>query len=446
MLLLLPTLLALWAPQLQAATPSGLGLPSYGGGLSGPAQDGTLGLVLNPAAAHPDRAETLVDAGFIRYHYGHDLETWDAVPGKSWDLLPYLAAAVPVGPVGLGLAAGLPYARSGSSEAVGPQRFHTVSGRILVWEADLALAWQPLPELTLGGALRGGYTRYYSSVAVDTGAMINGVLGPDAGAPVGEPLLEGTRSVELATGGAWGFSVGARFQTQAGLALAAGYRSALHTQVTGQLVLVPSNDLSMALEGDLTGKLDLPPEAFLAATLPAGPAEIDLETGWVGWGSMAVTHQQVDNLVIVSDDPVVTALLESYGLDDPALLGSLESEGMAGLHDIFTAGLAVRMPVAERWGLLAGARYSPAAISDEFVAPGNFDYDSLDVRIVTSFSPVPRSKLALCADLISYRNRVITDSIYAWDNDPEVAPALPPSEGAYWMRMWRVGFSWQQTY
>ncbi len=396
--------------------------------------------MLNPAAAHPEQAQVLIDAGYIRYHYGYQLEGGDPVPGASHDLLPYMAAAVPIGPVGLGICGGLPYARSGSSEAVGPQRFHTIVGRLIMMELDLSLAWQVAPWLTLGGALRGGQTRYRSIVAIDSGAMVNSLLGEDI-APLGDPLLEGTRTVESATGWAWGFTAGARLALDSGLAFAAGYRSPTRTTIRGPVEIVPSNDLNMALEGQLTGSFAFPPEVFLAAAIPLGPAELDLEGGWIGWSSMATVHQQADDVTIVSDDLVLSGLLTSYGLDDPALLGSLSTEGVYGLGDMFTAGVAARFPVAPRWRLLTGLNLAQPAMATEYLAPGNFDYATVDGRVVASWQPYDRATMALAGDWIHYRNRTVTDSVYAWDNTPEEGPALPPAEGEYWFRMFRVGLT-----
>ncbi len=430
-----------WAsPAALAHSPSGLGLPGYGGGLSSPSQDGAKGLLLNPAAAHPDQPELLLDAGFIRYRYGYELDTGEPVPGDSQDLLPYLGIAVPLGPVGLGLNGGLPYARSGTSEAVGPQRFHTVDGLLLLIEADLNLAWQATPWLTVGASLRGGQTRYRSLVAVDSGAMVNGILGEQV-APVGDPLLEGTRSVDAAKGWAWGYGLGARVELDSGLAFATGYRSPTRTTVHGTLEIVPSNDLNMALEGELTAMIAFAPEAFLAAAIPIGPVELDIEGGWIGWSSMAVVPQQVEDLTIVSDDPMVSALLSSYGLDDPSLLGDLEAEGLHGLGDMFTAGIAARFPVAPDWRLLTGLYGAQPAVSSAYMAPGNFDYTTLDGRLVASWQPTEVTSIALAGDYIHYWSRTVTDSVYSWDNDPDVAPALPETNGRYWFRMVRVGLS-----
>ena len=428
------------SPAAWSHSPSGLGLPGYGGGLSSPSQDGALGLVLNPAAAHPDQAQVLIDAGFLRYHYGYALENQEPVPDASQDLLPYLAAAVPLGPVGLGLSGGLPYARSGSSDPQGPNRFHTIVGRLMLMEVDASLAWQATPWLTLGASARGGQTRYRSIVAIDAGAMVNSLLDQPL-APVGDPLLEGTRSVESAVGWAWGWTAGARLAWDTGLAFSGGYRSPTRTTIHGPVQITPSNDLNMSLEGELTGTFAFPPEVFLAAAIPIGPAELDLEGGWIGWGSMATVHQQADSVTIVSDDPILTALLASYGLDDPALLGTLETEGVYGLGDMFTMGVAARFPVAPQWRMLTGVYLAQAAMGTEYLAPGNFDYATVDGRAVASWQPYEKVSMGLSGDWIHYRGRTVTDSIYAWDNTVDEGPALPPAEGEYWFRMFRVGLT-----
>ncbi len=362
------------------------------------------------------------------------------MPGDSQDLLPYLAVAVPLGPVGIGLNGGLPYARSGSSEAVGPQRFHTIVGRLILMEAELSLAWQAVPWLTLGASLRGGQTRYRSIVAIDSGAMINGILGEEL-APVGEPLLEGTRSVDKAVGLAWGFGLGARVELDSGLAFAAGYRSPMRTTVRGTLELVPSNDLNMALAGELEASFAFAPEVFVAAAVPLGKAELDLEGGWIGWSSMASVHQEAHDVTVVSDDSTVSMLLASYGLDDPSLLGTLESQGQYGLDDMFHGGVAVRFPIAPRWSGLAGLYAAQPAIRVEYQAPGNFDYATTDGRLVLGWKPTPPTHIALAGDYLHYWSRHVSDSVYDWSNDPSVAPQLPNTDGSYWFRMWRVGLT-----
>ncbi|MFH1467419.1 MAG: hypothetical protein ABIO70_23750 [Pseudomonadota bacterium] len=435
--MLLPLLLVSLAG---AHSPSGLGLPGYGSAWSGAAQDGPLGLALDPSAAHPDKGAFLADAGLIRYRYGFQLDGEPPFPDHSQDFLPYFAAAAPLGRVGIGLSGGLPYARSGSSERIGPQRFHTIVGRILLLEADLSLAWAVSDALTLGAALRAGQTRYRSTVAIDSGAMINGILGEQI-APVGEPLLEGTRAVEDARGAAWGFALGARWRTPGGLTLAGGFRSPMRTRVHGRISIVPSDDLRMALEGDLTARFAFPPEAFLGAAIPVGPLEIDVDVGWIGWHTMAVVQQQVDGMVITSDDVIVEDLLASYGLDDPTLLGTLQTEGLYGLHDSWNAALFGRVGFAPGWRALAGAVWASPAISEGFVAPGNFDFTTVDARLGLAWAPTEHLELALTGDEILYKSRVVDDSVYAWDNGPEEGPALPCSNGRYWFHMARVGLA-----
>jgi hypothetical protein len=430
----------LLAPTARAHSPSGLGLPGYGGGLSGPGQDGAQGLYINPAAAHPEGPEALIDGGFIWYDYGFQLDGQDPVPGSSQDLLPYVAAAVPIGPVGIGLNGGLPYARSGSSEAIGDQRFHTVVGRLMLMELDLSLAWQATPWLTLGVAARGGVTNYRSLVSIDSGAMVNSLLGEEI-APRGDPLLEGYRSIPEAWGKAWGFSAGARLAWESGWALSGGYRSPTWTTIRGPMELVPSSDLNMALEGEMIGSFAFPPEVFGAAVIPMGPAALEIGGGWIGWSSMGTVEQRAEGVTITSDDPVLTALLASYGLDDPALLGTLEDEGVYGLDDMLHASVAARFPLAPRWSMLTGVYGAQPAMHTEYLAPGNFDFATVDGRLVVGWDPYERATVALCGDWIHYFPRHVDDSVYSWDNTAEQGPALPSAEGEYWFVMRRVGLA-----
>jgi hypothetical protein len=215
------------------------------------------------------------------------------------------------------------------------------------------------------------------------------------------------------------------------------------TQVRGDVLIVPSNDLAMALEGDLTARFAFPPEAFVAAAVPTGRLEVDLEAGWIGWHTMAVVEQRVDGLVITSDDATLEAMLASYGLTDPTLLGTLETEGLYGLRDSVSAGLAGRVDLAPGWRALIGAWWASPAIAEGWMAPGNFDFATVDARAGLAWTPAERFTLALAGDEIAYLGRTVDESVYAWDNGPGEGPALPPADGRYWFRMARVGLTVQ---
>ena len=119
----------LFAPAF-AGSVAGLTVPVTGGGFSGPAEHGALGVLFAPTAAvlseHPDIA---LDVGYLYNRLEIKLDDWD----KSESYLdidkspqPTIMASLPIGtPIGrIGFGAGfqVPYLRGGEEPDDGPLR------------------------------------------------------------------------------------------------------------------------------------------------------------------------------------------------------------------------------------------------------------------------------------------------------------------------------------
>ena len=64
-----------------AFTPAGYGVPVQGGALAGVDRDGASGIFNNPAAAHPDRGEWLLDVGWAWSSLDYELEIGEGPKG-----------------------------------------------------------------------------------------------------------------------------------------------------------------------------------------------------------------------------------------------------------------------------------------------------------------------------------------------------------------------------
>jgi hypothetical protein len=410
---------------------------------------GAPGLALNPAAALADRPQILLDVGYLAYTYGFTLTEPHggggpaSIEDTASSPTPYLAIAAPLGKrIGIGLSLKIPYGRSGSGDPEAISRFHSVSGEMRLTEAEAAAAFQAWESLVLGAGLRVGKVRYASFKSMDTGATMYGILGEAAEDLIGDPLFEGTKEVVDGTATPTSFSVGFLADFPLGIQVAGGYRTSPKADIEATLRMVPSNDLQMALEGELSGIFAFPPEAFLSFLFPVGSIQTGVDLGWIGWGQSSETRMTIQDPVIVSDDPEVTAMLLLYGLDDPTLIGDMQTVGKSGMRDIFTGGAWVGGDIQDRFGARAGAWLSPPTVMDAYVGPGNADYWMVDLRGVLTFSPNDRFTLALAGDRMITQDREITNSgLDPRNTDPLGPGALPSGNGSYYLNMGRVGMS-----
>ena len=422
------------------AYPSGLGVPVIGGGLSGPAESGAPGLATNPAAARGSRPEFLVDLAMVSFGYGYTVAEEPEQSGNSIDPVPFLAAALPLGDFGIGVALMVPYGRGGEGDPEGPFRYHTVRGSMLVGEADLSLAYAPEDWIRVGVGIRAAKALYTSYKKLDTGTTLYALLGEEANVPFGDPFLEGSREVVDASGNSLGYSVGLQLERN-GFALGLGYRSPLVVELSGDVILIPSEDLAIELLAQLDGTFTFPAEVSLAIRAPLGPVNLLGEVAWIDWSAAAETPSTLVDLTVQSGDEELQLFLDLYGLSDPALLGSVESVGVTGYQDVVLGGLAVEVPIGEVWEARTGVWLYPGAIQEDYVFPGNQDYNMLEWRSVVSRRLKDWGQVALTVDKMFAQDRTVENSVLDPTNDASLAPNLPTANGTYWLRMWRAGLT-----
>jgi hypothetical protein len=432
-----------------AGSAAGLGVPVVGGPLSNPIHAGAAGLALNPAAALSEDAEMLLDVGMVLFNYGYTLfePPGGGGPDSTKDgasfPVPYIAISVPVSSkVGLGLSGKVPHGRRGSGDPEASSRFHTVAGQMMLAELEAAASVQVAKTLAIGAGFRIGKVRYSSFKSMDTGATMYGLMGEDAEELIGDPFWEGTKEVTEGTGTPTAFSVGLLADFPKDIRVAAGYRSAPRAHISGTLTMVPSNDLEMALEGEIDGVFTFPPEAFLSVMVPVGSIRTAVDLGWIGWSESSQSRMLIKDPVLVSDDPVVASLMALYGLDDPTLIGDLQSVGKSGMRDIFTGGAWVEGDLRDGLVGQVGVWVSPPAVMDEYAAPGNADYWVTDFRGTLSYELLDWVTIAGNGDWLRSQQREITNSGLSLTNTGSDGPgALPSGNGLYYLNMCRLGMS-----
>ena len=418
---------------------SGIGTPTYGGTFAGSGERGALGVAYNPAAAFSVTPEVLVDVGLLGSNYSATLEGEPEFKMRSVDPVPFIAATTPLSNrLGLGFNIGAPYARSGGGEPEPSQRFHSMGGGILVVQADTTLSLRVTGGLAVGAGLTTAHVSASSLKAIDTGEILYSLLGDES--LIGEPVLEGRTELLGAKSVGFGFTVGALYEHESGASASLSWRSPVDTYIRGKMVMTPSTSFNLQLEGDLTGQIRLPTEVHGALTVPAGPISLRGEFVWVSWSAIAETHATVEDMVVVSDDPILRELLASYGLSDPETLGDTQSVGFSGMENVLALGGRV---LWEGDGVSAqvGGIYSPSATPSSWVTPANIDFESIEVNLGGMKEIGNGLHVGGSLASIVIPDRVVTDSTASWTTPPEIGPVAPSGNGTYKLSLWRVGTS-----
>lgn len=424
-----------------AASPSGLGIPNHGGSFSGPTQEGIYSLNYSPTGALSETGAVLLDTGVIRSNFSIQLEGDPANARSGVVPVPSLTLAYPVHErVGIGFQTGLPYARVGSGEPDGPFRMWTIDGIYALYENRLSVAVKPHDKWTAGIGVRHGISIINSHIAMDTGALMYQLYGSPADELIGDPLLEGTRSVIGGGGTGWGYTLGVRFEPIPDVVFVASYASRLGTDITAEMEMVPSNDLNLIIKADIAGEWIFPEEFHVGLSLPVGPVMLHGSAEYIGWGSGSTTLATVNDAYVVSEDPFLTGVLGAYGLTDPASLGTFDTTSYTAMQNILTGGLRVSWEARPNLTALAAVHYSPGAIIEEYVSPGNIDFEGMDYRLGALWRPNDSWELGASLDVWVMSERHITTSIADVYNEAPL-PNTPNANGKYRLAMQRLGLS-----
>ena len=429
-------------PGFAGGTFSGLGLPEYGGGFAGISRPGVFGVGYNPAAAISEETNLLIDTGLIFSNYNATLTGGEPLIYNSMEPVPFFALTTPINDrLGLGFNLGAPYARSGGTSTNESQRFHSMEGGITIIQLDSSLAYLVNENLTIGAGASIANVQASSMVAIDTGAILYSLFGGDEiESLIGEPIMEGTRTLENGKATGIGANIGFRYRSDTGVEATGSYRSQITSTLDGTVLLRPSNTFNLYLTGDLTGEVVIPMELQASVSVPVGALNFTAEANWVNWSATSQTSATIANIVPSSENHEFLTLLESYGLTDPELYGSTQSVGVNGFSDTFAFGGRVRWShsVVE---VVAGAMFAPNATPDEWAHPGNIDFQSIDYYAGLLHSISNALTLGYSAAYIDVQDREITTSMASFTAPASSAPIVPSGNGNYSLDLLRIGLS-----
>ena len=424
-----------------ASSPAALGVPNHGGSFSAPTRAGVYSLTYSPTGALSETGEVLLDTSVLHSRFSIQLEGQEANARTGLSPLASLAASYPLlDRVGIGVQTGLPYARIGTGEPDGPFRMWTVDGVYALYENRLSVAVKPHARWTIGAGLRHGYSIFDSFIAMDTGALMYQLYGSPADELIGDPLLEGTRHIKGGGGHGFGYTLGARFEPIDDVVFVVSYVSFLSTQIQAEMEMVPSNDLALIIKGDIAGVWTFPEEFNVGLSLPVGPATLHANAEYIGWGSVSTTLANVNDAYVDSDDPFLTGVLRAYGLTDPAALGNYDTTSYTGMQNILTGGVTLTWDPHPSVTTLAAVHYTPAAIPDTYVSPGNIDFEGIDYRIGALWRPNDSWELGASVDVWAMNERNVTTSIADVYNEAPL-PNTPSGNGIYSLGLQRLGLS-----
>jgi long-subunit fatty acid transport protein len=430
----------------QAFTGAGFGVPEVGGGFAGPYADGPLGLPTVAAAAHPDSIEVAVDAAAMstRLYYDLDIAPGNVVDNSSTAIVPFLAAAIPLGDFGIGISGYVPMARGGKpGPPDAPQRFHSVSGGYQMLEADLALAWQAHEDWTFGISGRVGRLAVRSSKAMDAGAILRGILGEEAGVPLGDPLREGFQDLPPQSAAAFGGSISFRYAPEDGPKVALSFRTPMKAVLRGSVTVVPSNDLNLVLSGSITTTMWQPYYLFGALELPTPYLSFILDLAWIGWSNLGSYPTEVSGLVIESPDSVMQGILESYGVNEGEFLDAVGgAESVSNMQDSYGVGLIGVLPLFDdQLEVRAATYYNSGAVPESHAHPGNLDFAAVNLRGAVAWTPFRQLTLGVAGDYYYNFPHDITDSLHSITDPTSSGSMLPSGNGFYALGMSRLGLT-----
>lgn len=416
---------ALAAPNAHAGGVDGTSVPPFGGGWSGFGDPGARGVLFNPTASGSGEApEVLFDVGVIGIQIGYWPDTNDEplllrVPVPQ----PTITVAVPLGDkFGLGTYVHAPYVRSDFTSGV------------LLIETGAVGSWRVSERLTLAGGVRLGVARVGATVPLDTGVLVNDnlPLDEDLRLPEGDPFLQGDQLVP--TRNTWTASpvVAATVHLPQGTQLHAVFRPPWVINARSTVSLRPSNDLAALLTGDVSVRVPFPMRIAAAATIPLGRLTLLPEVEYVGWRRASMLGLDLDNLRIVSSDPLFDEVLGSVGLAEADFLDVAEVPQQFDLlwRDVVHPAVQAQYRLSDEVDLRAGVLLANAAVSRDVLSEFNLDFTTVALRAGAAWRTSDRVRLSGTVEWFASPSRVVRDSA------GQIA-------SFYDLQMWRAGITTQ---
>ena len=424
-----------------ASSTAGMGISPLGGGLAGLTEPGVLGLVMNPAAARSQSIEGAIDVGLSLYSMNAQLEGSAAVQTSDAAPLPYIGITIPLYDFGVGLYAMTPYGGGISLPEDSPHRFHVITSKSFLLEAGLSVAYQPVEWMKAGASFRVGRGSLSKRAAINTASLVNSKTDLSPPLDTEDPLFMGEQDLDL-SGTGMGYGLGFSFYLPEQYELHLAYRSPMKVPLSGPITLLPSDDLSISVDGQAEGAIQYAREFELGLVVPAGDLRIALSGGYVDWSPLAVLDVTVGDLKLSSNDQTAEALIVESGLNDSGLLDTeLEIKNDLGHHGTLHGGVAVGVPIGQRWLIRPGVFYAPTTLPDSSFHASIADFTSIDLRLSTAYSPTDWLTLGVSVDHFIIPDRDIKTSSLSLDNPSHSGRVLPSANGLYEMDATRVGLT-----
>ena len=424
-----------------ASTTAGMGLSPIGGGLAGLTEPGVMGLATNPAAAKSDTIQAAVDMGVSLYSLAARLDGASEVSTTGSVPMPYLGFTMPIGDLGIGAYLMVPYGGGADYPEDGAQRFHAIKTESFLLEAGLSVAYQPTDWVTMGASFRVGRGSLNKRAAMNTAALINSKADLSEPMDTTDPLFEGQQALSL-SGVGMGYGLGLSLTLPADFELHLAYRSPMRVTLKGDAEIIPSQLLKIGIAAQAQGAIQYAREFELGLVIPAGKQRIALTGGYVDWSPLATLDVGLSELKLTSTDETTNGLIVQSGINASGLLDQeIEIHNDLGHGGTVHGGIAVAVPLGERWLLRPGIFYAPSTLPSEGFNASIVDFNALDLRLATAFSPKDWLTLGVSVDHFIIPDRNISDSSLSLDNAASTGRVLPSANGRYQMSATRLGLT-----
>jgi long-chain fatty acid transport protein len=341
-------------------------------------------------------------------------------------LIPQLGFATPI-TEDFGFAFGFysPYAPDYLYAEDGAQRYTIIDSVIWNFSIGPSLAWQPIPELSVGLGLQWQVLRVEERLKV----TISGRDNPD------DDVAVDARTLDMFTPG---FNVGVLIEPVEILSIGISLQPPTKFKAHGkgeldfsESVLAPLLDQTVYTDDDIALNLALPLVLRAGvAVRPVPELEVELAGFWEQWSVLSdITVEEIDVTVtgpIIGEQPVDETL-----------------ELPAGFRDVFSVRLGGEYQVTDIFAVRAGGFYETSSLETAKVSVALFDTPKVQLGLGTSLLLFDHLGLDTSFAYLLFQSREVRDSEVTQINVLEGEESVV-GNGDYTSNGWMVGaqLSW----
>ena len=265
--------------------------------------------------------------------------------------------------VGLGLTSPFGLATKYPSDSVA--RYYALTTQLKTINIAPTIAWQALPQVSLGGGLNIETAQAHLSNAIDFGGLgfVHGIPGLFPGSADGSATIRGSDT-------ALGWNAGALYEPVAGTRIGLTYRSAVFHDLSGTVnyYSVPTLLAAGFHNGPATAKLPEPSRAALSVAQDIGD--------WTLLGSLTYTGWSIfHSLTAFSGTTAISSTAENF-------------------HDTVAVAVGADYRVNDKLTLRTGTMFDPTPVRDNFRNPRLADNDRYWLSIGATYRPIPNLALS----------------------------------------------------